>query len=86
MAWDQLNFKEKLEENHQFPGDYMFKFIVPSEKKQALIDLLPDGELVIKNSSSNRFMSITLNIVIESSDKVIEIYNKAYVIEGLIAI
>ena len=86
MNWDVQQFKEKLEANHYFPCAYMFKFIVPLNKKEALIDLLPKVALKIKTSATNKFVSITLSVEMESSDKVIDIYNQAYQIEGIIAI
>ena len=86
MNWDVQQFKEKLEDNHDFPCNYMFKFIVPLNKKEALIDLLPKVALKIKTSANNKFISITLRVEMKSSDKVIDIYNQVYQIEGIIAI
>ena len=39
-----------------------------------------------KTSPSNNFVSVTLSVKMESSDKVIDIYNQAYQIKGIIAI
>tara|TARA_A100001011_G_scaffold173656_1_gene182367 strand:- start:12 stop:272 length:261 start_codon:yes stop_codon:yes gene_type:complete len=86
MKWDIQQFKEKLEANHDFPCSYMFKFIVPISKKDALLNMLPKVAVKIKKSTSNKFMSVTLSMEIESSDKVIDIYNQVYQIEGIIAI
>ena len=85
MNRDTEQFKKKLEANHDFPCSYMFKFIVPIRKKEALLNLLPKVDTKIKRSTSNKFISITLNMEIESSDKVIDIYNQVYQVEGLIA-
>ena len=85
MNRDTELFKKKLEANHDFPCSYMFKFIVPIRKKEALLNLLPKVDTKIKKSTSNKFISITLNMEIESSDKVIDIYNQVYQVEGLIA-
>ena len=85
MNRDTEQFKKRLEANHDFPCSYMFKFIVPISKKEALLNLLPKVTIKIKKSTSNKFVSITLSMEIESSDKVIDIYNQAYQVEGLIA-
>ena len=85
MNRDTKLFKKKLEANHDFPCSYMFKFIVPIRKKEALLNLLPKVDTKIKRSTSNKFISITLSMEIESSDKVIDIYNQVYQVEGLIA-
>ena len=85
MKWDTQQFKKKLEANHDFPCSYMFKFIVPIRKKEALLSLLPKVAIKTKRSTSNKFVSITLSMEIESSDKVIDIYKQVYQVEGLIA-
>ena len=85
MNRDTKQFKKKLEANHDFPCSYMFKFIVPIRKQEALLNLLPKVDTKIKRSTSNKFISITLSMEIESSDKVIDIYNQVYQVEGLIA-
>ena len=85
MNRDTEQFKKKLEANHDFPCSYMFKFIVPIRKKEALLNLLPKVTIKIKKSTSNKFVSITLSMEIESSDKVIDIYKQVYQVEGLIA-
>ena len=86
MNRDTDEFKKKLEANHDFPCSYMFKFIVPIGKKEALLNLLPKVAFKIKRSTSNKFVSVTLCVKIESSDKIIDIYNQVYQIEGIIAI
>ena len=85
MNRDTELFKKKLEANHDFPCSYMFKFIVPIRKKEALLNLLPKVATKIKRSTSNKFISITLSMEIGSSDEVIDIYNQVYQVEGLIA-
>ena len=85
MNRDTEQFKKKLEANHDFPCSYMFKFIVPIRNKEALLNLLPKVAIKTKRSTSNKFVSITLSMEIESSDKVIDIYKQVYQVEGLIA-
>ena len=85
MNRDTEQFKKKLEANHDFPCSYMFKFIVPIRKKEVLLNLLPKVAIKTRRSTSNKFVSITLSMEIESSDKVIDIYNQVYQVEGLIA-
>ena len=85
MNRDTEQFKKKLEANHDFPCSYMFKFIVTIRKKEALLNLLPKVAIKTKRSTSNKFVSITLSMEIESSDKVIDIYKQVYQVEGLIA-
>ena len=44
MAWNELAFKEKLENEHSFPGQYIFKFIVPIDKENEVLAILPRRE------------------------------------------
>lgn len=86
MSWDITSFKEKLESEHQFPGEYVFKFIVPVEQKDEVIQILPKGELSIKNSSGNKYISLTLKSLVQSSDEILAVYQAAYVIKGIVAL
>ena len=86
MSWDIASFKEKLEAEHSFPGPYVFKFIVPMEQKDQVIQILPKGELSMKHSSTNKYISVTLKAQVESSDKIVELYQKAYEIKGIVAL
>jgi putative lipoic acid-binding regulatory protein len=79
-------FKEKLEEVHDFPTVYMFKFIVTDDKREAVHRLFPKHDLIFKPSSKGKYVSVTANVLMPSSDKVIDIYQKASQIEGLIAL
>ena len=86
MSWDENAFKEKLESNHDFPGDYTFKFIVKPEHEEEVKSLLNGADIKLKPSSGNKYVSITLNKKMESSYDVIEVYKKAHTIEGIIAL
>ena len=86
MEWDELNFKEKLESQHTFPGKYLFKFIVPMKSQDDLVKILPEGELSFRESSGNKYVSVTLSARLETSDDVLEVYKKTKKIEGVIAL
>lgn len=83
------DLKQKLENDFQWPLVYMFKFIVPSDnKKIAKVEALFGGEaqVTIRQSSSNKFSSITAKEVMTSADEVIAVYKKAETIEGIISL
>ena len=86
MSWDESAFKEKLENNHEFPGGYTFKFIVKPEQEQEVKSLLVGADVKLKPSSGNKYVSVTLNKEMQSSQEVIEVYKKAHTIEGIIAL
>jgi len=86
MSWDTEAFKEKLENNHSFPGKYTFKFIVKPEWKNEVEKLVAGAEVLLKPSSGNKYVSITLNANMNSSEEVINVYKEAKKIEGIIAL
>lgn len=79
-------FKNKLEEVHDFPTVYMFKFIVTEDKKNEIQQLFPNNELTFKPSSKGKYISVTAQVLMPSSGRVIEIYTEASKIKGLIAL
>lgn len=79
-------FREKLDAEHKWPAYYMFKFIVPREKESEIYSILPKEKWSSKASKSGTYLSFTAKILITSSDEVIEMYEKAHEIEGIIAL
>ncbi len=86
MSWDIESFREKVESEHAFPGYYIFKFIVPAIKKDAILQLLPEGRTTMRNSSGNHYVSITCNAELNSSQDVVDVYIEANKVEGSIAL
>ncbi len=86
MSWSVDDFKEKLENEYTFPVVYLFKFIVPLEKKEELEKLLPVGELSYRQSKTNKYVSASLKTKVMNSEAVIAVYEKVYRIEGIIAL
>lgn len=87
MDADWLNsFKTKLDQHHSWPSLYIFKFIVPKEKVNELKSLFPLHQVSEKASAQGRYISVTMQIMAPSSDSVIEVYQLASEIEGLIAL
>ena len=81
-------FQHQLEESQNWPGLYMFKFIVKSKSHQIdkLKDLFnnPSEGVSLVNSSKNKFQSLTITIEMKSPLEVIAIYKKASEFEGVI--
>lgn len=86
MSWNRVSFKEKLESQHTFPGSYMFKFIVPVGAKAQVMALFGDGQVSSKQSKTKKYISVTANVHMQASEDVLAIYDKAYKIEGIIAL
>ncbi len=86
MSWDIEAFREKLESQHEFPGHYNFKFIVPHEQKEVVLAMLPPSELSFKESANGKYVSINANAFLISSQDVLDVYLQAYKIPGLMAL
>lgn len=83
------NFEElkaQLDLVHQWPGPYLFKFVVPEAKKGELLDIVPSGMIQERWSKNQKYVSISLNTVMNSSDDVIALYRKASTIEGIMSL
>lgn len=80
------SFREKLNQHYRWPSTYMFKFIVPSGKENAVRALFSIAPLSEKASANGKYTSVTFQLTMHSADAVIEIYITASKIEGLIAL
>lgn len=80
------NFREKLESHYAWPALYTFKFIVPTGKEDEVKNLFPNHTTSEKLSKNGKYTSITINMMMPSSNAVIDVYRAASVIEGLLAL
>jgi hypothetical protein len=80
--------KEQLE-LQEWPGVYMFKFIVPNTpEKIALVSALFEEsvDLRLQPSKTGKYVSVGAKELMLDVDSIIEKYKKASLIEGLIAL
>ena len=81
-------FLEKLKISHEWPGMYMFKFIMPSNFKyiDELYLIFKDFETNIsrKYSSNKKYLSISINAKLHFPEQVIDLYKKTSHYEGII--
>lgn len=78
----------QLSESTDWPSTYLFKFIIPKDenRKNVLLAIFSgmETDIAIKNSSGNKYQSISVESVFETPELIIEIYKKAAQIEGII--
>ena len=79
------SFKSALDDNHEWPCHYTFKFIVPRDKTDEVLSLFADDPVSERPSRSGRFISYTMEMYVESSDHVVSIYNRVSHIKGVIS-
>jgi putative lipoic acid-binding regulatory protein len=80
------SFREKLDQHYAWPSLYLFKFIVPTGREQEVKKLFPRHETSNKLSKQGNYVSITVQMMMPSSEAVIEVYEKASRIEGIVAL
>jgi len=81
--------KEALLQTFKAPDVYMFKFIVPNDNVSLakVMNLFDEGaEVNSRGSKSGKYISITAREMMMSVDSIIEKYEKAFQIQGLMAI
>jgi len=81
-----MSFREKLDQQHAWPTLYIFKFIVPKGKEQEVKSLFPGHTTSDRPSRQGNYTSLSLEIMMPSSDAVIGIYEKASHIEGIVTL
>jgi putative lipoic acid-binding regulatory protein len=87
MDQDWINsFREKLDQHYAWPALYIFKFIVPAGKEEAVKNLFPNHSASEKPSKNGNYISVTVQMMMPSSEAVIKVYVSASSIEGLIAL
>ena len=87
MDQEWLNsFRAKLDQHYAWPSLYMFKFIVPSGQEEAVKKLFPKHIASEKHSRQGRYTSVTVQMMMPSSEAVVSVYEQAAAIDGLIAL
>ncbi len=81
-----ISFREKLDKVYVWPSLYIFKFIVPQERVEQVKELFPNHISTEKPSEKGKYISITFNMMMPSSEAVVSIYQKVKHIEGIIAL
>ncbi len=80
------NFQARLDEFHRWPRSFTFKFIAPREKTADLLSIFEGKPFTTRQSKSGRYVSLTAEWEISSSDEVIAIYRQVARIQGVLAL
>jgi putative lipoic acid-binding regulatory protein len=82
----EKEFAEKLDKFYAWPALYTFKFIVKTGEEQKLRDLFPKHTDTSRASKNGNYTSVTFQMMMPNAQAVIDVYKKAAVIEGIIAL
>lgn len=85
-----IRLKEELDNSNTWPAEYLYKFIVPSDAhKIAQVEAAFNqmGAVIKTTQSKNgNFTSISVNVMMNSSQQVIDKYLEVSTIEGIISL
>ena len=80
------DLKRALDVSTSWPAEYVFKFIVPAGELNHLLALLDGFPYSTRESSSGRYVSVTCEVEMDSSDSVIEVYQRTASVQGLLSL
>lgn len=85
-----INLKVQLDDTTEFPADYMYKFIVPTDENQlkevqTIFDF-KGAVIKTRDSKTGKYVSITIVLKLNSADEVIRYYKKVEKIKGIISL
>jgi putative lipoic acid-binding regulatory protein len=87
MDTDWRRFQNLLDAHHEWPCEYLFKFIVPEDKKQDVLNLFESKDLISsRKSSKGRYVSISATCTVNCSEEILVIYQAAARIQGVISL
>lgn len=82
------SLKKNLEENHNFPEDFLFKFIFPNdnEKLTELYQVFDKIQYTIstRESKNGKYISASITAFVLDANQVINLYQDVSKIEGVI--
>lgn len=82
--------KDELEKSTSWPSEYLYKFIIPSDKeKNNQIETIFDNTGAViktKKSSNGKYTSISIYVNMKDADAVIEKYIEVGKIDGVISL
>lgn len=79
-AWWR-HFQELLDDQIDFPDEYVFKFIVPAHSLNALKNIFGRHPVTVRASSKGRYVSVTAKMEMHSSDEIVALYHAAAKVE-----
>ena len=81
------SLREKLDNNHNFPEDYLFKFIFPNDHSRLmkLYQIFDEMKYSIttRESKNGKYLSASILAFVLDANQVTDIYQQASVIEGI---
>lgn len=87
MSEEHEQFMQALDDHHQWPCPYVFKFIVPTENLPLVNEMFASNHAIqTRESKTGKYTSVTMESTMCSSKDVMAIYEKAAQIPGLMSL
>lgn len=81
------SLKEKLTAHHNFPEDYLFKFIITSDESKLteIYRVFDDINFTMstRDSKNGKYTSLSINAFVLDAEQVVKIYKQVALIEGV---
>ena len=84
-AWWQ-QFQVLLDEQSDWPSEYLFKFIVPKAGLDEMKAIFGQVPVRVRASRKGNYLSVTARMEMHSSDEVVAVYTAAGQVEGVISL
>ena len=82
--WDR--FQQLLDDQNEWPTNYTFKFIAPSDRLEELKAVFGQVDLSVRKSRKGNYLSVTAVMQMHSSDEVVAMYHAVGRVDGVIAL
>ena len=90
LAEFYTRLKNELNETTKFPTQYLYKFIIPNEaeKEIQLRDIFKTQKAEIKTrpSSNEKYIGVSVSVLLNDADQVIFYYKEAGKVEGILSL
>ncbi|MFW6324578.1 MAG: DUF493 family protein [Desulfovibrionales bacterium] len=84
---DYESLQKTLDKHYDWPAVYTFKLIVPKKSAEKLLSVFEsDKGLSVRESRNGKYLSVTANVIMPSSESVIAVYEAVAEIEGIISL
>lgn len=75
-----------LKKSQKWPGTYLFKFIIPRERHEELLNLLPIGRIELRESRNGKYVSVNLTALMNNPEDVVKVYKRVQDIPGIVSL
>jgi hypothetical protein len=80
------DFKALLDASHQWPQDYIFKFVIPAASLDPYRREFPEHKPSFRSSAGGKYLALTVIFHATSADEILAIYSRAEKVPGLLAL